>query len=406
MEQFKYYVKDKKGASKTGIIEAVDIKQASSLLHERGLIVIRLSPKSQGFHPISFILSLRPVSLTELSNFTRQLATMISSGLSLIDSLLLLEKQTSNPKLKLAISEIIRDVQGGGSLAKALGRQDKVFSNMYVNMIKAAESSGNLDKILTKLAESLEKENEVKSKVTGAMVYPVILLVVMLGVIVLISTFVLPRFKDMFEANQVELPLPTQILIFFSDVLNKTWYFLPLALLAFLVILYRLKRINELKIYYDYIIMHIPYLGEINRSFSLAQATRTLGLLVGSGVPILNSLRTSAEVASNSFHKVALLQAAESVEKGIPLNVPLSKNPIFPPVISQMVAVGEETGKLEEVLTKVSDYFENEAEHRVKNFTAALGPIIIIFLAIAILFILIAVIVPIYRLTSEVAGGG
>lgn len=402
MEQFKYLVKDKKGESKSGIIEASDVKQASSLLHERGMVVIRIESKGKRFNPIDFLFSFRPINLTELSTFTRQIATMVSSGLSLVDSLLLLEKQTINPKLKEAISEIIRDVQGGGSLASAMAKHQKVFSHTYVGMIKAAESSGNLDKVLTKLADNLERESEVRSKIVGAMVYPAILLFVMVLVIISISYFVLPRFKELFASSHVELPLPTVILIAISEFLNNTWFIIPIVALLVFYFSYRMNRISELKTYYDFVVMRIPYIGEINKSFSLAQVTRTLGLLVGSGVPILEALKTSSEVATNNFHKEAFKEAAQSVEKGVPLSVPLGKNPIFPPVISQMVAVGEETGKLEDVLGKVSDYFEIDASHKVKNFTAALGPIIIILLSGVVLFILMSVILPIYRLSSGV----
>lgn len=405
MDQFKYFVKDHKGEPKSGVIEAINIRQASGLLHERGMVVIKLIPKRRGLNPVEILNSLRPVSLNEMSSFTRQLATMVSSGLSLVDTLNLLERQTENPKLKQAISQVIRDVQSGSSLSNSMSKQSKVFSKTYVSMVRAAESSGSLDLVLNKLAESLEREREFSSKVVGAMIYPSILIGVTILVVILVSTFVLPKLKDLFTSSNVTLPLATVILLGFSDLMSKIWIVFVVGFVVVLIFLRRLHNVGQLRRYYDFVFMNLPYLGDINKNFSLSQATRTLGLLVGSGVPIIDALKTSADVAINTFHKEALSEVATTVEKGIPLNVPLSKNPLFPPVIGQMVAVGEETGKLEEVLVRIADYFEVEAEHRVRNFTTALEPIIVILLAIGVLFILIAVVLPLYKITTQFSNG-
>lgn len=401
MEQFHYFVKDPKGESKTGIIEAVSVKQASSLLHERGLVVIKLIPKKKRLNPLDYLSNLRPVNLGELASFTRQLATMVSSGLSLVDSLLLLERQQTNPRLKLALSDIIRDIQGGGNLGNAMTRQRGVFSSTYVSMIKAGESSGTLDVILNKLAESLEKNREFHSKVVSAMIYPTILVGVTVLVISVVSIYVLPKLKDLFALSTVSLPLPTLILISVSDLINKLWVLILIILGVSVLLFVRFSRTPYIREYLDRVILQIPYVGEINRNFSLAQVSRTLALLVGGGVPIIEGLKTSAQVASNSYHKSAVLEAARDVEKGMPLSVPISRNPLFPPVVGQMISVGEETGKLEDVLNKIAEYFEIEAEHKVRNFTAALEPMIIVFLAVGILFVLVSVIIPLYRLSTS-----
>ena len=395
MQQFNYIVKDKTGITRKGLIEANDERAASAILHERGYVVIKVDAKKK-----ELTFGLGGVGIGPIANFTRQLATMISSGLPLTESLVVLQKQTDNKKLQEVIQQLGDDIQGGSTFAACLSKHPKEFSIAYINIVKAGESSGTLDKVLNKLAETLEKQREFQSKVKGAFVYPAIVMVAMAMVMGVILIFVIPKLSELYTQLNITLPLPTIIMIGLSNFTVRFWWLMIIAGFAASVALRRYRATEAGALVVDNLILKIPIMGRLNRDSSLTEFTRTLSSLITAGVPILEGLKISGDVATNAIHRQAIVHAIALVEKGTPLSKALGQEDVFPAIIPQMVAVGEETGKIYDVLAKVSNYFELEVDHQVKNLTASLEPSIMNVLGVIVALLVISVILPIYSMTS------
>jgi len=396
MQQFKYIVRDQSGQEKKGTVESTSPEQASSILHNKGYVVIKISPKSKALQ-VPFI---GGVNLGHVATFTRQLSTMITSGLPLTDSLIVLERQTSHERFRQIIKEIADDVQGGKSFADSLSKHGSAFSAAYINIVKAGEASGTLDSVLTKLADTLEKDREFQSKIKGAFIYPAIIIIAMTGVSFLIMVFVIPRLADVYTEIGLDLPLPTVILITISRFMAAFWWLLIIAFAVAFVFLRRYKKTPQGALLMDRLMLKVPVMGQLSRDSSLTELTRTLGALVGAGVPILEALKISSEVALNAVHTQAIKRAAAMVEKGATLSKAIAQEEDFPPIVTQMLAVGEETGKMDDVLDKVSHFYELEVEHQVRNLTTALEPIVMIMLGIMVAFLVISIIFPIYNITK------
>jgi len=397
MDQFQYTVKDQKGLNKTGLIEAADPQAASQILHERGFVVIRIQTKPKG---ISFGNFFKGVNIGQIANFTRQLATMITSGLPLTDSLIVLQKQTENEKMRVIITSLADDIQAGNTFASALAKHADAFSAAYINIVRSGEASGTLDSVLQKLADNLEKEREFQSKVKGAFVYPTIILIAMTLVTAIIMIFVVPKLTELYTNLQINLPLPTIILIATSKFMASFWWLILIGIVAGLISFRRYRKTPQGALLVDSLIMKLPVLGKLNRDTSLTELARTLGSLVGAGVPILEALKIAGEVATNAIHRQAVSRAATLVEKGTTLSKALSAEDVFPAILPQMVSVGEETGKMDEVLDKLAHYFEVEVDQQVKNLTTALEPIIMIILGIMVGLLVISIVLPIYSITA------
>lgn len=395
MEQFTYTVKDKAGVTRKGLVEAADPRAASTILHERGYVVIKVEPKQK-----EITIGFGGVGIGHIANFTRQLATMITSGLPLTESLVVLQKQTENKKLTEIIRELADDIQGGSTFAATLAKHPKEFSVAYINIIKAGESSGTLDKVLTKLAETLEKQREFEAKVKGAFVYPIIILIAMGLVMGIILIFVIPKLSELYSQLNIDLPLPTVIMIGLSNFAVHFWWLVIILGVIGVIALRRYRATEAGSLVIDQLILKIPVMGKLNRDSSLTEFTRTLSSLIAAGVPILEGLKISGDVATNATHRLAIKQTATLVEKGAQLSKAIGQNDVFPAIVPQMIAVGEETGKIDDVLAKVSNYFELEVDHQVKNLTSSLEPIIMIVLGVMVALLVISVILPIYSLTS------
>ncbi len=397
MQQYNYIVKDKLGQTKKGLIEAVDTRAASAILHEKGFVVIKIEEKKKEFN---FSIG-SGVNIGAVANFTRQLSTMIASGLPLTDSLVVLQKQTENKKLQEIVAQIADDIQGGSTFATSLAKHPKAFSIAYINIVKAGESSGTLDKVLLKLADTMEKEREFQAKVKGAFIYPTIILIAMALVITVIMIFVIPKLSELYSQLNVQLPLPTKIIMALSGFMVNFWWLVILVIVGFTILLRRYRSTESGALVVDKIILKIPIMGKLNRDSSLTEFTRTLSSLIAAGVPILEGLKISGDVAGNATHRLAIKKAAVLVEKGSQLSKAIGQDDTFPAIVPQMIAVGEETGKIDEVLARVSNYFDLEVDHQVKNLTASLEPIIMIVLGVMVAFLVISIIMPIYGLTSS-----
>lgn len=400
MKRFNYRVKDKTGKIVTGEVEAPNANEAAKLVRKEELVVISI--KSKIDNPLLVLKRLTDrVSAGEVAIFTRQFATMINAGLAVTDSLLILRNQTKGMLQKVVI-QVLADVEGGESLSSSFAKHPKVFSPTYIALLKSGEAAGVMDQVLVRLADNLEKQQEFGGKVKGALIYPAIIVVGMIVVAFVMMIFVIPRLTALYREFNAQLPLPTRILIGISNFVIKFW---PVFLALVGGALYGLSFYAKTKLgrrRIDELIFKVPVIGGLQKQVILTELTRTLSLMVGSGVSILDGLTISAGVVGNSVISEALLEAAENVEKGFPVAFSFAKHPeAFPFILSQMIAVGEETGKMEEVLTKVSHVFEVEADQKVKALTSAIEPLVMVVLGLGVGFLVIAVILPIYNLTSQ-----
>jgi type IV pilus assembly protein PilC len=400
MKRFYYKAKNKDNQLVTGEVEAQDEQNAARLVRGKGLTVISIRPIAGSI--FDFFKKYRErITSKDISTFTRQLSTMINAGLPLTEGLLILRSQSKGTMQKM-VSQLLSEVEGGEAFSSALQKQGKIFSTTYIALIKSGELGGVLDDVLAKLADNMEKQQEFAGKVKGALIYPVIVIVGMVAVAIVMMLFVIPKLTSLYSEFGATLPLPTRILMGISGFMLKAWP-LMLILLGFGIYLYssyRKSPIGRKKT--DELLFKLPIIGDLQRQVILTDITRTLSMMVGAGVSILDGLNITSEVVSNMVIKDALKDAAKQVEKGFPVAFSFAKHPeAFPYILSQMVAVGEETGKMEDVLKKISHVFEVESDEQVKNLTAAIEPLVMIVLGVGVGFLVIAVILPIYNLTSQ-----
>jgi len=399
MLNFSYKAKDQTGKEVKGLVEAQDKKQALTILHEKQFTPFFIKEEGENFLGYFYNKFVKKVSQGEVAVFTRQIATMINAGLPLTEALTILSSQGKG-LLQEAIGVILRDVEGGSNLADALQKHPKIFSPVYIALVRAGESAGVLDNILTRLADNLEAQREFNSKIKGALTYPIIILVGMGGVIFIMMVFVIPKLTVLYTEFNAKLPKATQILITFSTFAAKFWWLIILVVVGLAYVFRILNKNRDTKRKLDELKFKIPIYGKLQNQIVLAEFTRTLGLLVGAGVSIVEALQISSKTASNIKIEEGILEASKQVEKGFPLSVTISTNPFFPKILSQMLTVGEETGKVDEVLLKVAKFFQSESDESLKGLTSAIEPLIMVIMGVGVGFLAIAIILPIYNLTS------
>jgi type IV pilus assembly protein PilC len=400
MNRFNYKAKDKNGLLVTGEVEAGTLNEAAKLVRSKGLYIISIRTKIDS--PFNFIRRFRErITPSDVATFTRQLSTMINAGLPITEALLILRSQSKGSMQKI-VAQILADVEAGESLSTSLGRHPKIFSRTYMALIKSGEVGGVMDAVLARLADNLEKQQEFSGKVKGALIYPAVIIVGMLIVSVIMMIFVIPRLLSLYADFNATLPLPTLILIGISNFFIHFWW-LVLAVLGggfYAFTLYNATPAGKRQV--DALKFKIPVFGDLQRQVVLTELTRTMSLMVGAGVPILEALNITSEVVSSPIISDALKDSAKQVERGFPIAYSFARHPeAFPFILSQMVAVGEETGKMDDVLTKISHIFEVESDERVKGLTAAIEPMVMVVLGLGVGFLVIAVILPIYNLTSQ-----
>jgi len=400
MPLFSYTASDTSGNKKRGTVDARTRDLAVSLLKTQGLYVIELAEKRKNlFEQLGFF---RGVPQGEVVAFTRQFSTMISAGLPISRALDVLSNQSSNKMMAKVISEVLRDIEGGSSLSMALSRHPQVFPPTYQALVRAGEASGKLDEILKRLATTMEKQRELNSKFKGAMIYPSIVFLAMIGVFVLMMVFVIPKLAEMYKSLNVELPAMTQAMISLSDfMVNNFIVLMVLSVAGVIGARYFLKTEAGHEVISN-VFFAIPIFGKINRQKEITDFTRTLSLLIASAIPIVEALNIVAGVMRNKRFRDAAYEAAAAVEKGNALSEYVKTNNIFPALLGQMVSVGEETGQLDEVLDRVANYLEGEVDHSVKGLSAALEPVILLMLGGMVGFLIISIITPIYKITSAI----
>lgn len=400
MATFTYVARDLEGRDHKGTIETGDERQVAQILGRGGLIVISIRKQVEGGKGLTSFFN--KVSFNDLVIATRQLATMIEAGLVLSEAIDILVEQQPNKTFKDILGEVSRDIKGGLDLATAFKKHPEVFPPLYSSLIKAGEESGKLDIVLTQMALNLEKDREFRSRIRGAMIYP-IMVVVMMGVVVSIMMFfVIPRLLSLFTQSNIELPLPTKILIAVSNFFTGYWWLMLIFLVVGVITFKRWIAKPAGRLSFDSLMLKTPIVGKIIQGNSLTNFTRTFGLLASAGIPLLNGLEIVNGILGNSVYQKALAETQQGVERGLTFSAQLESTGVFPKIVSQMFRVGEETGKVDKVSFKMAEYFEAETDHLVKNLTVVIEPLVLVVLGIGVAFLVFSIILPIYQLTTSI----
>jgi type IV pilus assembly protein PilC len=390
------------GEAQTGEIETGRQEEALELLRKKRILVTSLRPKSGPSMPK---FGGPGVSTKDLAIFTRQFATMISAGLPLVQCLDILAKQASKPSFGKIISETTREVEAGSTLSDALGKHKDVFDDLFRNMVAAGEAGGVLDEILMRLATYIEKADALKRKVQSALVYPAVVLTVAMGATAFMLIFIIPTFAKMFMDFGGELPLPTKIVLVLSDILVHWWWVAILAMVAGFLTFQRFYATENGQRAVDGFMIRMPILGDVLLKGSVARFTRTLGTLIASGVPILGGLEITARTAGNKVIAEAIMSARASIREGETVAAPLKASNVFPPMVTQMIAVGEQTGALDEMLTKIAVFYEQEVDTAVDTLTSIIEPVMIVIMGGIVGGMVVAMYLPMFKLINVVAGG-
>jgi type IV pilus assembly protein PilC len=397
---FEYKVRDAAGKLKTGKIEAETSAQVASKLKQMGYAPMSITEANAGLNKELTIpgFGKKKVKLKDLAVFSRQFATMINSGLSLLRSLSILVDQTENKELARVLGEVRNDIETGSSLSVAMAKHEDVFPPLMVNMCRAGEVGGFLDTVLLQIANNYEAEVKLRGKVKSAMTYPVVVLVMAVLAVVGMLLFIIPVFAKMFAGLGGELPGPTRLLMFLSDMLRAGIPFIIVGIIVLLVVWRRIKRKPQVRDVVDPLKFKIPVFGQLFQKIALARFARNLGTMMKSGVPILQSLDIVADTTGNVVLARAIRDVQESVRTGESLSKPLENHPVFPSMVVQMMAVGEDTGALDTMLHKISEFYDQEVEATTESLTALIEPLMIAGLGGIVGSMIVAMYMPIFKI--------
>ncbi|HNQ84780.1 MAG TPA: type II secretion system F family protein [Deltaproteobacteria bacterium] len=385
------------GTTKKGEFEAADKAAASMILKRQRIVPTKLKVKPQEIALFS-----KGIKTKEIVIFTRQFSTMINAGLPLVQCLDILSSQQPNPTFKKVLAQIKQDVEGGSTFADALGKHPKVFDNLYVNLVAAGEIGGVLDTVLNRLAVYMEKNENLKNKVKSAMTYPIIVLCVAFGVVAVLMIFVIPTFSDMFKQFGSALPGPTQLVVSLSNFFRDFWWGIFGAIVAFIIAFKYIRKQPKGRYYTDKMFLRLPVFGPLLRKVAVAKFTRTLGTMISSGVPIMDGLDITSKTAGNVIVEEAIRSVRTSISEGKSMSEPLEQTGIFPGMVVQMIAVGEATGAMDQMLSKIADFYDEEVDTAVETLTSALEPILMVFLGGIIGFVVVAMYLPIFQMAQNV----
>jgi type IV pilus assembly protein PilC len=405
MAKFTYKALDGRGSTSSGQVDGDNKSAVAASLRNRGLTVVDINEVKTGLAQADIFAGMQRVKARDLTVFSRQFATMINSGLSMLRALSVLEEQTENPKLAKVLTQVRGDVEAGIALSDALEKHPKVFSPLYVNMVRAGEIGGILDEVLNRLASQLEKDDAIRRAVKSAMTYPIMIASFAIIVLIGMVLFLIPVFAGMYKSlGNAKLPMLTRIMVGASDIM-KSWKgaIVVAAIIALIVIIQRAKRTDKGTEVWDRFKLHVPMgIGEVIRKIAVARFSRTLGTLVSSGVPILQAIEITGKSAGNVVIEHAMAAVQVSVKEGQTISEPLKGVAVFPDMVVQMIAVGEETGALDSMLQKVADFYEDEVNAAVKSLTSILEPIMMLFVGALVGTVVISMYLPIFNMMNIV----
>ncbi len=409
MPKFEYTGKTVGGQVTKGEIEAPNINQAAMMLRRQRIIPSAITEKKGGLSSLQKGLEIKipglgGIKTKELVVFTRQFATMIDAGLPLVQCLDILASQQQNKEFQKVLFDVKASVEEGSTLADALRKHPKVFDALFVNLIAAGEVGGILDTILNRLSAFMEKAEKLKSKIKGALTYPVVVIVIAALVVSGLLIWVVPIFEDMFSSFGKALPAPTQLVVNMSDFLRSSWYILLGALALTLVGLSQFYKTRKGRRIMDGLFLKMPVFGDLLKKTAVARFTRTLGTMLSSGVPILEALEIVAKTAGNVVVEEAVMRARASISEGKTLAEPLAQTKVFPPMVTQMITVGESTGAMDTMLSKIADFYEDEVDAAVEALTSLIEPMLMAFLGVVVGGLVIALYLPIFQLAGAVTG--
>jgi type IV pilus assembly protein PilC len=397
---FSYDAINAQGLETTGIIHAPDLTNAREQLQARGLLPQSLREKAAAGEQ-SARTAFKKVKPKSLQIFSRQLATMIEAGVSVVAALVTLEEQTDDKYLREVIIDVRSDVEGGVVLSRALSRHPKVFNRLFVAMVEAGESSGTLDTVLDRIAMQIEKETKIKRRVKSAMIYPTVVLTFASLVLVFMLLFIVPVFVKVFDQLGGQLPTPTKIVMGMSNGLRAYWFIIFPAIGLTIWGIRKLKSTEPGRQRWDRIKLRLPMkVGDVVQKIALARFSRTLATLMSAGVDIITALEITGGTAGNYVIEQALVHAREQVHEGVPISGPLADDPVFPPMVSQMVKIGEETGELDKMLGKVADFYEDEVDASIASLTSIIEPILMIGVGVMVGTIVISMYLPMFKLLT------
>ncbi|HPC76682.1 MAG TPA: type II secretion system F family protein [Synergistales bacterium] len=394
--RLKYKARNPKGDTVSGFMEADSQAQAAAIIRGRGLVPLSFEAAAGTGKP-SFMDRLRMISTVSLKDkavLFRQLATMISSGINLGSALEILGEQTKNQRLAASVKEVKKLVDGGMSFSAAM-RTQKVFSVLMVSIVRAGEEGGVLDSSMERLATFLEKQQELRAKIYSAVSYPAVVVTFALGVVYILITFIVPRFAQVFDSMGIDLPAVTTVTFKFAVWMSEKWYLFLAGVVTFIVLIILFNRMKATRPVMDRMKLKLPVLGDIFYKTIMARTNRTLSALVEAGVPILMSLEMTSEVANNYVVEKAYIDMREAARRGQALGETVAKTKVFPIMVAHMITIGEQTGRLEEMLGKVADWFEQELDEKIKRLTAVIEPLLIIFVGGIVALVASAIFLPI-----------
>jgi type IV pilus assembly protein PilC len=395
MPTFAYTARTLNGELKTATMDAANRDEVVAQLRRQKLIVVKVDEEQKKKRP-------GLVKTRDIVIFTRQFATMINSGLPLVQALDILSKQSENKALKEVTKQVVYDVESGHTVADALRRHPGAFTELYVNMVAAGEAGGILDTILLRLAVFLEKNDALVGKVKSAMVYPAVIMGVAVIAIVILLIFVIPVFENMFASVNMALPLPTRIVIGLSAFLKGYWWAIGVGMYAAVMMVKKYYATADGKLRIDTVLLRVPVLGDLLRKSAVSRFTRTLGTLISSGVSILDGLEITAKTAGNRVIHDAIMESRASIAGGDTISAPLEKSQVFPPMVISMIAVGEQTGGLDEMLTKIADFYDEEVDVAVSALLSLMEPLMIVVLGVIVGGMVVAMYLPIFDMMNAV----
>jgi len=405
MPHYKYEMQDAKGLITSGVVEAASLLEASNLLRNRGGYLLNVAPVAGGAGLLTRLRTFRVQTgpgLKDVQWFTNQLDVMIKAGINIRSAIEGVADQVENPKFKKIIQQIKADVEAGHPFSEALGRHPKIFSPLYINMVRASELSGNFGQMLERISAYLGQQVETRNMIRGAMIYPVIIALMAVGTTIFLLTFVLPKFTTLFAGKEALLPTPTVVLITMSRILRQFWYLILGGIVGLILAFCYAIKTPIGRHYWDRFKLRVPLFKKMLRALYITRGMQTMGELISAGVPILETLRITSDVSGNTLYERMWLKVHQSVKEGEKIAKPLAEQPLLPKNVVQMISAGEESGKLGEVLQDVAEYYAGELRNTIKTVTAMIEPLMICVMGFVVGFIAMSIILPIFKMSSLV----